>query len=345
VLFAEIVFPGWNPVALHLGPLAIRWYGLGYLAGFVIASLLLDRMVKDGFLPLTKAAVSDLIGWLVAGVLVGGRLGYALFYDPRMLTHPVELVKLWEGGLSFHGGLAGVLVASVWFARRRRVALGEGHDRAGGAKTAPVIGRSASGAVSWGRLADGLALAAPPGIFLVRCANFVNGELFGRVAPAWLPWGMRFPTDPAAQALSPELARAGPLHWHDAYAALRAGGAWDAIARQVPLRHPSQLYEAALEGLLVFAVLWWLYARARTRLAPGKFAAAFLLLYAVARFLIEFTRQPDAQFVTPAHPLGTVLGPLSMGQLLSLLLAAFGVVLLLRRAPATPGPAERERPL
>ena len=309
MVFAEIVFPGWNPVAVHLGPLAIRWYGIGYLIGFIVASLLLDRMVRDGFLPLTKAAVSDLIGWLVAGVLLGGRLGYALFYEPRMLTHPVELVKLWEGGLSFHGGLAGVFVASVLFARRRRV--------------------------SWGRLADGLALAAPPGILVVRIANFVNGELFGRIAPAGLPWGMRFPTDPAAQALSPELARAGPLNWHDAYAALRASGAWAAIAPQVPLRHPSQLYEAALEGLGIGMALWWIYARGRARMAAGKFAAAFLLLYAVARFLIEFTRQPDAQFVTPAHPLGTVLGPLSMGQLLSLLLALFGLILLLRRDRAT----------
>ena len=308
MIFAELVFPGWNPVAVRLGPLAVRWYGIGYLAGFVVASLLLDKMVRDGFLPLTKAAVSDLIGWLVAGVLLGGRLGYAVFYDPRMLTHPVELVKLWEGGLSFHGGLAGVFVASVLFARRRRV--------------------------SWGRLADGLALAAPPGILLVRIANFVNGELFGRIAPSWVPWAMRFPTDPAAQAASPELARAGALSLHDAYAALRSSGAWAAVAARVPLRHPSQLYEAVLEGLVIGAVLWWAYARGRARLAAGTLAAGFLILYAVARFLIEFTRQPDAQFVTPAHPLGTVLGPFSMGQLLSLALAACGVLLLLWRRRA-----------
>jgi len=319
MLFAEIAFPGWNPVAVHLGPLAIRWYGIGYLIGFVVASLLLDRMVRDGFLPLTKAAVSDLIGWLVAGVLLGGRLGYAVFYDPRMLTHPVDLVKLWEGGLSFHGGLAGVFVASVLFARRHHV--------------------------SWGRLADGLALAAPPGIFVVRIANFINGELFGRVAPAWLPWGMRFPTDPAAQALSPELARAGALNWHDAYAALRASGAWAVLAPQVPLRHPSQLYEAVLEGLVIFVVLWWIYLRRHERLGTGKLGAGFLLLYAAARFLIEFTRQPDAQFVNPSHPLGTVLGPLSMGQLLSLLLAVFGVLLLLKRDGARAGADAAARPL
>ncbi len=319
MVFAEIVFPGWNPVIVHLGPLAIRWYGVGYLVGFVIASLLLDRMVRDGYLPLTKAAVSDLVGWLVVGVLGGGRLGYAVFYDPHMLTHPLELVKVWQGGLSFHGGLAGVLVASLLFARARRM--------------------------PWGRLADALALAAPPGILLVRVANFINGELYGRIAPAGLPWGMRFPTDPVAQSLSPELARAGSMNWHDAYAAMRASGAWAALAPRVPLRHPSQLYEALLEGLVIFLVLWVLYLRRRATMRSGALAAAFLLLYATARFLIEFTRQPDAQFVSPTHPLGTVFGPFSMGQLLSALLAAFGVILLLRGAAATPGGAARDKPL
>jgi phosphatidylglycerol---prolipoprotein diacylglyceryl transferase len=302
MLLAEITFPGWNPVAIHLGPLAIRWYGLAYLAGFLIAGVLLDRMVKDRFLPLTSAAVSDFIGWLVVGVLLGGRLGYAIFYDPGMLLRPLELVRVWEGGLSFHGGLTGVLIASVWFARRRRV--------------------------SWRRLADALALAAPAGVFLVRCANFVNGELFGRVAPPWVPWAMRFPTDPAAAALSPALAAAGPLHWHAAYAALRASGAWATIAPHIPLRHPSQLYEAVCEGLLTGAVLWWVYLRRRATLRPGTLGALFLFLYSVARFFIEFTRQPDPQFVTPAHPLGTVLGPFSMGQILTVFLVLGGVVML-----------------
>ena len=302
MILAELTFPGWNPVALHLGPLAIRWYGLAYLAGFLIAGGLLDRMVHDRFLPLTTAAVSDLIGWLVAGVLLGGRLGYALFYDPQMFAHPLELVKVWQGGLSFHGGLTGVVVASVLFARRRKI--------------------------PWRRLGDALALAAPTGIFLVRIANFVNGELFGRVAPPGLPWGMRFPTDPAAAARFPELARAGGMQWHDAYAALRASGAWVAAASAVPLRHPSQLYEAVLEGLTIGAVLWWVYARRRDTLRNGTVAALFLICYAAARFLIEFTRQPDPQFVTAAHPLGTVLGPFSMGQLLSVLVGVAGVVLL-----------------
>jgi phosphatidylglycerol:prolipoprotein diacylglycerol transferase len=319
VLFAEIVFPGWNPVAIHFGPLAIRWYGLGYLAGFLIAGALLDKMVKDGFLPLTKAAVNDLIGWLVAGVLLGGRLGYAIFYDPGMLVRPLDLVKIWEGGLSFHGGVAGVVIASVLFARRRTM--------------------------GWRRLGDALVLAAPPGIFLVRIANFVNGELYGRIAPPGLPWGMRFPTDPVARALSPALARAGPMNWHDAYAALRASGAWSAIAAQVPLRHPSQLYEAALEGLLIGLVLWWIYARRHASLRPGTLAAVFLFLYAVSRFVIEFTRQPDPQFVTAAHPLGTVLGPFSMGQILSVILAAFAIVLFRWPRAGADRSAPRDQPL
>jgi phosphatidylglycerol:prolipoprotein diacylglycerol transferase len=321
LVFAELTFPGWDPVAVRLGPLAVRWYGLGYLAGFLIAGWLLDRLSRDRFLPLTKAAVSDLIGYLVVGVILGGRLGYALFYEPRMLVHPLELVKLWTGGLSFHGGLLGVVLASALFARRR--------------------------AVSWPRLADGLAMVAPFGIFLVRCANFVNGELYGRLAPAWLPWAMRFPTDPAASRASPALASGGAFGWHEAYASLRASGAWEQIAAQVPLRHPSQLYEALLEGVVVAALLWHLYhyhvrprigeTPARGLARPGVLAGVFLLCYATGRFLVEFTRQPDALFAGPGNPLGTVLGPLSMGQLLSLAVMAGGAALIWWR----PGAATR----
>lgn len=303
MLFAEITFPGWDPVALHLGPVQVRWYGLGYLAGFLIAGIVLDKLAKDRFIALTKSHVSDLIGWLVAGVLLGGRLGYALFYEQRMLTHPLELVRIWEGGLSFHGGLLGVVIASALFARRR--------------------------AHSWRRLADALCLAVPFGIFLVRCANFVNGELYGRIASPGLPWAMRFPTDPVARALSPELARAGSLHWHDAYAALWASGGWAAIAARVPLRHPSQLYEALLEGALIGAALWWIYLRRRdwTR-RPGSATGAFLFLYAFSRFVVEFTRQPDAQFASASNPMGLVFGPFSMGQVLSVFVALGGVLVL-----------------
>jgi phosphatidylglycerol:prolipoprotein diacylglycerol transferase len=304
-------------VALHLGPLQVRWYGLGYLAGFLIAGFILDKLSRDAFIGLSKNAISDLIGWLVAGVLLGGRLGYALFYEPRMLSHPLELVRIWEGGLSFHGGLLGVAISSALFARRH--------------------------AHSWRRLADAIALAGPFGILLVRCANFVNGELYGRIASPGVPWAVRFPTDPVARALSPELAAAGSLRWHDAYAALRANGGWAAVAAQVPLRHPSQLYEALLEGALTVVVVWWIYLRRRAWTGrPGVITAAFLLLYAACRFTVEFTRQPDPQFASAANPMGLVLGPFSMGQVLSVFIAAGGALLLWRRplesAAAAPAP-------
>lgn len=284
LMFAEIRFPGWDPVALHLGPIQIRWYGLGYLAAFLITGWVLDKLGRDGFITLTKSAVSDLIGWLVLGVMVGGRLGYATFYERVLFLHPLQLAKVWQGGLSFHGGLVGVVLASYLFAKRR--------------------------GIRWRRLVDALALSVPFGIFLVRCANFVNAELYGRIAPPGLPWAMRFPTDPLARVLAPDLGAGGSLRWHEAYARLTARGQWDRVAANIPLRHPSQLYEALAEGLLIALVLWTVY-RARGSVArPGSFAALFLLMYAVTRFLVEFTRQPDTQ-------LGLVLGPLSMGQLLS----------------------------
>jgi phosphatidylglycerol:prolipoprotein diacylglycerol transferase len=299
-LLAEIPFPGWDPVLLRLGPLQVRWYGLGYLAGFLVAGFVLDRLVKDGYLPLTKEKVSDFIGWLVVSVIVGGRLGYALFYEQRLLTHPLELIRIWEGGLSFHGGLAGVAVGSLWFARRQRV--------------------------PWLRLGDGMALAIPFGILFVRCANFINGELYGRLASASVPWAMRFPTDPAARALSPELARGGGLNWHDAFERLQASGQWDAIARNVPLRHPSQLYEALLEGVVAAVVLWLVYRRGGAPVRRnGGLSGLFLVLYAGARIVVEFFREPDPQ-------LGTVLGPFSMGQVLSAVMLAGGLYLLLRRS-------------
>ena len=307
-MIAEIPFPAWDPVALHLGPLNVRWYGLGYLGGFLAAGWLLDKLSRDGFIPLPKHSVSDLIGWLVAGVLVGGRLGYAVFYDQRLLAHPAELVRVWEGGLSFHGGLLGVIAASAWFATRK--------------------------GISWRRLVDALVMCAPVGIFFVRCANFVNAELYGRIAGTSVPWAMRFPTDPIARALAPDLARGGSLHWHEAFVRLEASGGWAEIARSVPLRHPSQLYEAIVEGLLILLLLWATYRRRGAALRPGTYAALFLALYGGFRFLLEFTRQPDLQ-------LGFVLGPLSMGQLLSIAVVLGALPLLMWPRPVPPDtPAE-----
>lgn len=293
-LLAEIPFPGWDPVAIRLGPVQMRWYGLSYLAAFIIAGWLLDKLGRDGFVALTKSAVTDLIGWLVVGVMVGGRLGYALFYDRAMFLHPAQLAQVWKGGLSFHGGLIGVVLLSLWFARRR--------------------------AIAWPRLADAMALAVPFGIFLVRCANFVNGELYGRIASAGVPWAMRFPTDPVARFLSRDLAGTSTLRWHEAFMRLKASGEWARIAPLIPLRHPSQVYEALLEGALIAVVLWTVYRRRGSELKPGRYAALFLLLYAACRFVVEFTRQPDAQ-------LGFVLGPFSMGQLLSVFVAIGAAVI------------------
>ncbi len=306
LLFAELNVPWFDPVAIHLGPIELRWYGLAYLAGFLVGGWVLDRLCRDGFLPLDKDSISDLIGILVLGVLVGGRLGYALFYERGMLLHPVELVRVWTGGLSFHGGLIGCTLGTVWLARRKKVA--------------------------WFRLADAMVLAAPFGIFFVRCTNFINAELYGRIAPAWLPWGVRFPTDPLARALVPDLARGGSLHWYAPWRRLHESGEWDRLLPNLPLRHPSQLYEALLEGVLIGVVLWTVYRR-RESLAPGTLAVLFLALYALARFVVEFFRQPDAQ-------LGFVLGPLSMGQLLSLGVAGAAAVAyaIARRASAAGRP-------
>lgn len=245
-------YPAIDPVAIRIGPLAIRWYGIAYLLGFLSGYGVLRRLARRGVLPLSVEGVGDLLSWLVAGVLLGGRLGYVLFYNlPYFAAHPWKVIAVWEGGMSFHGGLIGVTVAAWLFARSRSI---------------PLL-----------RLGDGLALAVPPGLFFGRIANFINGELYGRVTD--VPWAMVFPG-------------AGPLP-----------------------RHPSELYEALLEGPLL-----WLAVYAAWKAAPsrrGGATAAFLAGYGVFRILVEFTRQPDAQ-------LGFVLGPFTMGQLLSVALVAAG---------------------
>lgn len=246
--------------------------------------------------------------------VIGGRVGYLLIYDlPNVVANPREALKFWEGGMSFHGGLAGVAVAALWFARWRNVRL------------AP--------------LADALALAAPPGLFAVRLTNFINGELFGRVADSSLPWGVRFPTDPRALEL---LGARGALRQREEIVQRAYDtGQWDAIKSEVPLRHPSQLYEAFGEGLLLGVVLWLLL---RRRVAnaneqsdssesgwsalDGTLAAVFLMGYAAVRFIVEFFRQPDTQFRGPGDPVGVVLGSFTMGQVISVLMFAVGIAML-----------------
>lgn len=302
----EIPYPWIDPVALDLpGPLDVRWYGLAYLCAFLAGYLVLRRLSRERFLPLDPDAAGDLIFTLIVGTILGGRVGYILFYDfARFAENPARIVRIWEGGLSFHGGLLGVLLAAWWFARKHRV---------------PFL-----------RLGDGLALAIPFGLFFGRLANFVNGELYGRVTGPGLPWAMRFPTDPVAQRLLG--IESLPLRERElAIEAAYDSGRWDAVRELVPLRHPSQLYEALGEGVLLGLVLWGLHAWARRRgrpLRPGTYGGVFLVGYGVIRSFVELFRQPDAQFRGPDDPLGTVLGPLTMGQTLSLLMVVAGLLLV-----------------
>lgn len=301
----ELPYPHVDPVALDFpGPIDVRWYGLMYLVGFTIAYFVLRWLAREGFLRLNADAVGDLIFALVLGVVLGGRLGYILFYDfNTFLESPARILRIWEGGLSFHGGMLGVLVAAAWFAYKHRV---------------PYL-----------NLGDSLALAVPFGIFAVRMANFVNGELYGRIASPDVPWAMRFPTDPVALRLLD--ARGGMRARELAIERAYDTGLWEQVAPLVPLRHPSQVYEALLEGVVLSLILWAVFAwarRRRTRLPAGTYGGIFLVGYGLFRSFVELFRQPDAQFRGPDDPLGTVLGPLTMGQTLSTLMILGGLGLL-----------------
>jgi phosphatidylglycerol:prolipoprotein diacylglycerol transferase len=305
----EIPFPRIDPVALELpGGLAIRWYGITFMIGFYAGYLLMRKMARDGYVPMEQDSVGDLLFMFILGVILGGRLGYILFYDfPTFAANPARIIRIWEGGLAFHGGLLGALTAGWWFSRKHKV---------------PFL-----------RLGDGLALAVLPAIVTVRTANFINGELYGRVTTDAVPWAVRFPTDPvAAQLLG--TAGAGSLRERELLIeqAYRTG-LWDRVQAQVPLRHPSQLYEGLAEGLLLGLVLWGLYAWTRKRgirLAPGTLGGVFMLGYGLIRSFLELFRQPDAQFTDAGDPVGTVLGPLTMGQTLSLGMIAVGIFFVVR---------------
>ena len=302
----EVPFPWIDPVAIELpGPLDLRWYGVLYLVGFAAGYFVLRRLAREGFLRLKPEAVGDLIFALVLGVFLGGRIGYVLFYDlAATVRQPLEILRMWEGGMSFHGGLLGVSIAAAWFVRRHGL---------------PYL-----------NLGDALALGAPFGIFAVRLANFVNGELYGRVASADVPWAIRFPTDPVARRLLD--AEGLPMRAREErIEAAYDSGLWNAVREQVPLRHPSQLYEALAEGLLLGLILWGVFALARRRgfrLPDGTYGGVFLLGYGALRSLMELFRQPDVQFRGPGDPLGTVLGPLTMGQALSAFMIIAGLLLL-----------------
>jgi phosphatidylglycerol:prolipoprotein diacylglycerol transferase len=270
--FLVIPFPAIDPVLVHVGPLAIRWYALAYIFGILLGWFYARTIIRNGNLwrggkaPLTVAQFDDFVLWVTLGIILGGRIGYVLFYNPEhFAAHPLQILQLWSGGMSFHGGFTGCVLAVVLFARRRDI---------------PILS-----------LGDITCAVGPIGLFLGRLANFVNGELWGRAAD--VPWAMVFPGG-------------GPLP-----------------------RHPSQLYEAILEGLVLLAVLAVLIRRGALKW-PGLIIGSFAVVYALARTTCEFFREPDVQ-------LGFLWGGLTMGMLLSVPLFLYGVgqILYSLRRPAT----------
>lgn len=251
-----INYPAINPVAIRLGSLSIYWYGIMYLLSFIGAWCLASWRVRKPGALLTMTQVSDLIFYCAIGVVVGGRLGYVLFYDlPYFLNHPSSIFAIWQGGMSFHGGFIGVLLALGWCSRQFKLSMWD--------------------------LTDFVAPLVPLGLAAGRIGNFINQELCGRVTA--VPWGMVFPA-------------AGPEP-----------------------RHPSQIYEFLLEGVVLFIIMWWFSAKPRPRFAVS---AVFLLSYGVLRMIAECFRQPDPQYGFIAF------GWLTMGQILSLPMALAGIIAL-----------------
>ncbi len=266
---------GVGPIALDLGFFALKWYSLAYLAGIVLGYWHLSKMIRQPGAPMAQRHADDLFFYATLGIILGGRLGYAIFYAPELLTHPQNLIKLWEGGMSFHGGLMGTVLAIAWVSWR--------------------------GGLNFVRVCDYISVCVPFGLLFGRLANFMNGELWGREAGPDVPWAMIFPGG-------------GPV-----------------------ARHPSQLYEAGLEGLLLAIVLLVLFWKTSARWRPGLLVGTFTLGYALSRFTVEFFREPDAQLLDFAMRTG-----LSMGQWLTVPMMAVGLFFLLRgvmRKPLSTGTA------
>ena len=281
-----IPFPPLSPeiFALDIGGfhLALRWYALAYITGLLGGWMLVRAAIRtprlwQGAPALSEVRLEQLLTWVIAGVILGGRIGYVLFYQPELyLQNPLQILRVWEGGMSFHGGFLGVVIATILFCRIHRIAI------------LPV--------------GDLIAMVAPLGLFLGRLANFVNAELWGRATD--LPWAVGFPGE----------------------AALCAGA--------ICGRHPSQLYEALLEGVVLGALTIWAVWRGGWLAHPGRVMGLFIAGYGVARFAVEFVRQPDAQFISAGNPLGLAwhIGGwgLTQGQALSVPMVAVGLWFLLR---------------
>jgi phosphatidylglycerol:prolipoprotein diacylglycerol transferase len=255
-----------SPVALHLGFFDLRWYSLAYLAGIFLGYWYLLKLLKQPGAPMARRHADDLVFYAALGIILGGRLGYVLFYNLSFYAqHPIEALKLWDGGMSFHGGLLGTVLGILYLSWKQKL---------------PAL-----------RIHDYVACVAPIGLFFGRLANFVNHELWG--APTNVPWAIRFP---------------------EVVAGMTVLG---------PPRHPSQLYEALLEGAVLFAILAWMFWKTQARYEPGKLVGAFGFFYGVFRFLVEFVREPDPQLTGFAHATG-----LHMGQWLSLPLIIGGIWLM-----------------
>jgi phosphatidylglycerol:prolipoprotein diacylglycerol transferase len=297
VIEAAIQFPNINPAAFtipgfdlfggHWGPFPLRWYALAYIAGLILGwrwmvyLIRKDSLWRPGKPAMNVAQADDFLFWATLGVILGGRLGYVFFYKPDMLwLNPGEILQIWQGGMSFHGGLIGVIIASAWFAKKNNISF---------------LG-----------LGDLAAAATPIGLFFGRIANFINGELWGRQTDA--PWGMIF--------------------CNDRVRAMSGGG----CPAGLEPRHPSQLYEAALEGVLLFAIINVLTLNYESLRRPGMNSGVFLICYGVIRLALEFVREPDA------HMPESLRGFVTMGMLLSLPMILVGIWLV-RRAMKTPVPS------
>jgi phosphatidylglycerol---prolipoprotein diacylglyceryl transferase len=263
--FLTIAFPVFNPIAISIGPFAIRWYALAYIGGIVLGWIYARALIKNDRLwgrpaPITLLQMDDFILWVTVGIILGGRTGYVLFYNlPFFIQNPAEIFELWKGGMSFHGGFLGCVVAVIWFCRKNDL---------------PILS-----------LGDITTAVGPIGLFLGRIANFINSELWGRPADPSLPWAMVFPNG-------------GPLP-----------------------RHPSQLYEAGLEGIVLFTILAVMIRMGALK-RPGLILGSFITVYGFARITGEFFRQPDPQ-------LGFLWSGLTMGMLLSVPMIIAGSIIMM----------------